>query len=132
VHLLCVKDSNKATDTRPFIATAAALAALGVILGAFGAHGLEEKFATVGEKAAGWWQTAVFYHLIHAVALFALATRGRNHISKVAWICLIAGIVLFSGSLYIMAVTGITKLGMITPLGGLAFIIGWIAIAKKG
>jgi uncharacterized membrane protein YgdD (TMEM256/DUF423 family) len=114
------------------IRTAATLAALAIALGAFGAHGLEKTFAAVGEKAAGWWQTAVFYHLTHAIALFAIAARGRDHFPKAGWYFILAGILIFSGTLYIMALTGITKLGMITPLGGLSLIIGWILVAKKG
>ena len=106
---------------------AAGLAALAIALGAFGAHGLEERFAAVGEKAMGWWETATFYHLTHAIALFALGLAGV----PAAWPrrLMIAGIVLFSGSLYVMAVTGVTKLGMVTPLGGVAFIAGWAMLA---
>lgn len=69
------------------------------------------------------WKTAVIYHLIHGVALLALALSGRANLS-VSWL-FIAGIVLFSGSLYGMAVTGAHWLGPITPLGGLCFLVGW-------
>ena len=108
---------------------AAVVAAAAVGLGAFGAHGLEERFVEVGEKAAGWWDTAVFYHLVHAVALFALAAS--SWFVKGPWWLLLVGTFLFSGSLYVMGVTGFTKLGMVTPLGGLSFIAGWIGIAWK-
>ena len=106
---------------------AAVIAGLGVALGAFGAHGLKEHFADIDDRAAGWWATAVMYHLIHAVALFALASS--PWFVRSAWRCLAIGILLFSGSLYVMALTGMTKLGIVTPLGGLAFMFGWIWIA---
>ncbi len=108
---------------------AACMAALGVILGAFGAHGLEETFARVGEKAAGWWETAVFYHLIHAVALYVIAVGAGFR--RGPWICLAIGLLVFSGTLYVMAVTGITKLGAITPIGGLLLIVGWLWLAAR-
>lgn len=127
-----VSQTQASPNNRRFITIAASLGALGVILGAFGAHGLEKTFAEVGAKAPGWWQTAVFYHLIHTLLLFAIASRSPEKQSRLAWWSLVIGILLFSGSLYIMAVTGITKLGIITPLGGLAFIIGWISLAVKG
>ena len=99
--------------------------ALGVALGAFGAHGLEDILA-VG-KAESWWQTAARYHLVHALALFAVAAHPRRPI--LPGISFVVGIILFSGSLYVMALTQITKLGMITPLGGASFILGWLALA---
>jgi uncharacterized membrane protein YgdD (TMEM256/DUF423 family) len=89
----------------------------GVALGAFGAHALKDTLAAHGTTAT--WQTAVLYHLIHAVALLAFA-GGRW-----AGRCWIAGIVLFSGSLYALALGGPKLLGPVTPLGGLAFLSGW-------
>jgi len=108
---------------------AAALAALGVMLGAFGAHGLESVFAATGPKAAGWWDTAVFYHLVHAVALYAVAAAGTGA-RRGPWICLLLGVVVFSGTLYVMAVTG-WRLGAVTPFGGMLLIVGWIWLALR-
>ena len=109
----------------------AALAAIAIGLGAFGAHGLESRL-----KAAGMMEvrrTAVIYHLIHAVCIFLLAfiagmkpMRGFNLIVNL-WI---AGVVLFSGSLYGLALTSWSVLGPITPIGGLCLIAGWIAALR--
>lgn len=104
---------------------------LGVGLGAFGAHGLKEKLQTLGTTAT--FHTATEYHLYHALALLAvglLAAAGRpgSALSVAGWSFLV-GILLFSGSLYALAVTGYTKLGAITPLGGILFLVGWIALA---
>jgi uncharacterized membrane protein YgdD (TMEM256/DUF423 family) len=109
-----------ATATR--IAAAAGL--LAVTLGAFGAHGLKPLLERHGTAAV--WETAVFYHFIHAVMLFLLAER--KILPALAWWSFLAGIVIFSGSLYLLAVTNIHWLGVITPFGGLAFIVGWLAL----
>lgn len=99
---------------------AATLLFLGISLGAFGAHGLPDRLAETGRAAN--WETATFYHLIHALALFVIALRpGR----ALGFWWFVAGIILFSGSLYVLAVTGITKLGAITPFGGVSFLVGW-------
>src|SRR5512135_381267 len=105
---------------------------LGVGLGAFGAHGLKEKLQTLGTTAT--FHTAIEYHLYHALALLAvglLAQAGRpgSALSAVAGWSFLVGILLFSGSLYALAVTGYTKLGAITPFGGILFLVGWIALA---
>lgn len=97
---------------------AALLGLLGVALGAFGAHTL--KSMEVGEKALAIWQTGVLYQLVHAVAALWAAERRP----VVTWIWA-AGILLFSGSLYVLALTDYTKLGMITPFGGGLFLVGW-------
>lgn len=99
------------------------LGALGVALGAFGAHGLK---ARVDEVALGWWNTGAHYHLIHALALLAVAAHPKAP-ALAGWLFL-GGIVLFSGSLYTMTLTGIRALGAITPLGGLCFIAGWLVL----
>lgn len=92
-----------------------------VALGAFGAHGLEPVLEANGTVAI--WEKAVFYHAVHAIALLALAASG--HIGPwLTWLWS-GGILIFSGSLYILAITGITWLGAITPIGGTALIIGW-------
>lgn len=107
---------------------AAILGALVVALGAFGAHGLQPVLER--HDTAAIWQTAVFYHAIHAVALLALAAAGRAS----AWMTGLwtAGVAIFSGSLYILAITDIRWLGAITPIGGTALIIGWIVLAITG
>ncbi|MBL9135114.1 MAG: DUF423 domain-containing protein [Verrucomicrobiales bacterium] len=100
----------------------AGLGLVAVALGAFGAHGLKEVLTHWGTTAI--WQTAVLYHLVHAVALLALAST--NSVWKRGpWICILVGILIFSGSLYILAVTGIRWLGAVTPLGGVSFLVGW-------
>lgn len=97
---------------------------LGVILGAFGAHGLKNILAQNGTAAI--WEKAVFYHFIHAVMLFILAER--KPFPALAWWSFLAGIVIFSGSLYLLAVTDVLWLGAITPIGGLAFLLGWAGL----
>ena len=104
---------------------AALAGALAVALGAFGAHSLQHLLETNGRVAT--WQTAVFYHFIHAVMLFVLATR--NPLPRGPWFCFLIGIVIFSGSLYVLAVTNILWLGAITPIGGISFIVGWLWLA---
>jgi uncharacterized membrane protein YgdD (TMEM256/DUF423 family) len=94
---------------------------LAVALGAFGAHGLK-SILTQNETVA-IWDKAVFYHFIHAVMLFVIA--GRRQWKAGAWWSFLAGIVIFSGSLYLLAVTNVKWLGAVTPIGGLSFLIGW-------
>lgn len=106
---------------------AAALGFLAVALGAFGAHGLKPVLERHGTLAT--WETAVLYHAVHAVALLTLAARARVPVFT-AW-CFLAGIAVFSGSLYVLSVTGIRWLGAITPLGGVAFLAGWAALVWK-
>jgi uncharacterized membrane protein YgdD (TMEM256/DUF423 family) len=106
---------------------AALLGFLGVALGAFGAHALER---TVSAHAMDIWRTAVLYQLLHATALLAIAAAGRaNALLTGLWT---SGIILFSGSLYILSVTGIKWLGAITPVGGLAFLAGWMVLVCRG
>jgi len=107
---------------------AAATGFLAVILGAFGAHGLKELLTQLGTTAI--WEKAVFYHLIHAVMLFFLAERKPWR--ALAWWSFFAGIVCFSGSLYLLAVTNMRWLGVVTPLGGVSFLVGWGALWRKG
>jgi uncharacterized membrane protein YgdD (TMEM256/DUF423 family) len=99
----------------------AAAGFLAVTLGAFGAHALKEILAQNGMTSA--WDKAVFYHLIHAIMLFVIA--GRKPFVAGAWWSFFAGIVIFSGSLYLLAVTNVKWLAAITPLGGAGFLIGW-------
>ncbi len=100
---------------------AAAFCFVAVALGAFGAHALKGMLEANGLMAV--WNTAVLYHFMHALALLVLALwAGRN---RGTWWLFVSGIVLFSGSLYLMAVTNIRWLGAVTPLGGLCFLAGW-------
>lgn len=108
---------TNATATR----IAAAAGFLAVALGAFGAHGLKNLLTQNGTTTI--WEKAVLYHFIHAVMLFVLAER--KPFPAVAWWSFLTGIVLFSGSLYLLAVTNALWLGAITPFGGLAFLSGW-------
>jgi uncharacterized membrane protein YgdD (TMEM256/DUF423 family) len=118
---------------RTFAILSGVLGFLGVALGAFGAHGLQRRLAPLPDfaKRMEWWHTAAQYQLIHAlaVALAAwLASRAPGGASTVAGWCFVAGIVLFSGSLYAMTVTGVRTLGAVTPFGGLAFLAGWACV----
>lgn len=101
---------------------------LAVALGAFGAHGLEGK---VSEKAIGTWEKAVNYQMFHTMALLitGLILAKVDGLSAVwaGWMFLV-GIILFSGSLYLYSTTGIKMLAMITPFGGLVFLIGWVLL----
>src|SRR5436190_6067838 len=100
---------------------AAALCFLAVALGAFGAHSLKTTLETRGMLDV--WNKAVLYHFIHAIALLVLAVYGT--LNRGAWWLLFAGIFLFSGSLYLMALTNFRWLGAITPICGLCFLAGW-------
>jgi uncharacterized membrane protein YgdD (TMEM256/DUF423 family) len=106
-------------------AAGALLAATAVVLGAFGAHALHD---TLAGEALGWWQTAVQYQLWHALALLALAAlrpRGAGAIAAL----LGGGALVFSSSLYLMALTGARWLGLVTPIGGGAMVVGWLLFA---
>ncbi|MBV7486165.1 DUF423 domain-containing protein [Bordetella sp. BOR01] len=109
------------------------LAALNMIAavgaGAFGAHGLKRMLAP---DLLAVWQTGVLYHLVHALGLFVVALLGARFGSTLlstAGMVMFAGIVLFSGSLYLLAITGTRWLGAITPLGGVAFLAAWALVA---
>jgi len=98
-----------------------------VCTGAFGAHGLKPLLVQNGTSQI--WEKAVFYHFIHTVMLFVLADR--KPFPAVAWWSFLAGIVVFSGSLYLLAVSKCLWLGAVTPFGGLAFLIGWGCLIFK-
>ena len=104
-------------------------ALIGVGFGAFGAHGLRGRLSP---EMLSVFQTGVQYHMYHALALILVAgIMGRMSgwlIQTAGW-CFAAGIVFFSGSLYLLAVTGVTILGAVTPIGGLLFLIGWACLA---
>src|SRR6185312_3176191 len=100
---------------------------------AFGAHGLKARLAALpdGELRRAWWETAAHYHLIHALALFVaayLAGKTASAAATAAGFSFAAGILLFSGSLYAMTLTGVRVLGAVTPIGGVCFVAGWIAV----
>jgi uncharacterized membrane protein YgdD (TMEM256/DUF423 family) len=99
----------------------AALCFLAVALGAFGAHALKASLESSGMLEV--WNKAVLYHFLHGVALVALALHGAGN--RATYFLFVAGIILFSGSLYTMALTNVRWLGAITPLGGLCFLAGW-------
>lgn len=102
-------------------------AALVVVLGAFGAHGLK---ARISSDMMAVYQTAVFYHAIHALGLIAIGATalwlpGSGYLKVAGW-AMFAGIALFSGSLYLLSITGARWLGAITPFGGVSFILAWV------
>jgi uncharacterized membrane protein YgdD (TMEM256/DUF423 family) len=104
---------------------AAILGFLAVALGAFGAHGLKDLL--VQNNTTVIWEKAVLYHFIHTVMLFLLAQR--RPVPTGPWFGFLAGILIFSGSLYLLAVTNMKWLGAITPLGGAGFLVGWLWLA---
>jgi len=114
-------------------AIAAVFLALAVGLGAFGAHGLK---ARLDEYRMGIWEKAVFYHFVHALGLLIVSLIPRTSTlpkSGLDWVCwlLLAGILIFSGSLYVLALSGNRMLGAITPIGGVSFIAAWLLLASK-
>ena len=115
--------------TNRFLLLGAVAGALGVACGAFAAHALRTQLAV---DALGWFETGARYQMLHALALVAVGL-GTGHVREphrvVAGTCFAAGIVLFSGSLYAMALTGWRGLGAVTPFGGMAWIVGWISLA---
>ncbi len=113
-----------------WVKVAGVLGFLGVALGAFGAHMLKTKLSA---DLFAIFQVGVLYHLIHALALFALALYGKSSgmdIRAGAWLFLV-GIVVFSGSLYVLSLTGVRALGAVTPLGGLSFLLAWAWVVWK-
>lgn len=111
--------------------TGSILLALAVILGAFGAHGLRDRLDAYSMSV---YEKAVFYHFIHAMGLLVvsfLPKTGTFSEFATNWVCglLLAGIVIFSGSLYMLAVSGNRMLGAITPIGGVSFIAAWLMLA---
>jgi len=100
----------------------------GIALGAFGAHALKDTLTA--RASLSTWHTAVLYHLVHSVALLVIA-QWPDPMGKINWgaRCWVTGILLFSGSLYWLSLGGPKFLGPVTPLGGLAFLLGWLLIA---
>jgi len=108
------------------LVTAGLLGAIAIALGAFGAHGFKDRLALIPE-AAGWWQTATFYLLTHAVAIGAIA--GRSALPARLWA---VGSVIFAVTLYAMALGAPRWFGAITPIGGSLLIAGWLLLAWSG
>ncbi len=114
---------------RIFLGTGAVLGFLGVALGAFAAHGLKQRLPV---ELLIVFETGVRYHMYHALALLAVgltvARAPSTALVAAGWL-FVAGIAIFSGSLYALAISGVRGLGAITPIGGVAFLAGWIAFA---
>jgi uncharacterized membrane protein YgdD (TMEM256/DUF423 family) len=112
---------------RTFALWGAVLAFVAVALGAFGAHGLRDHLTS---ESLAIYQTGVQYHMTHALALLALAALSNRtrKAATIGWL-FIFGVLIFSGSLYLLAITGQRWLGAITPLGGLCFLSGWAIFA---
>lgn len=112
-------------------AIGAVFLALAVACGAFGAHGLKDRLS---EYAMSVYEKAVFYHFFHALGILIVSLLAKSGLisaaggNRVAWLLAI-GIVVFSGSLYALAISGVRVLGAITPIGGVAFIAAWLTLA---
>jgi uncharacterized membrane protein YgdD (TMEM256/DUF423 family) len=117
---------------RALLAAAGVLGFTGVAMGAFGAHALRAKLTP---ERMTTLQTGVLYHLVHALATAAAALAAARWSSSAAaaagW-CFVAGVVLFSGSLYVLAITEHRRWGAVTPLGGVLFLVGWALLAITG
>lgn len=118
------------TAARLFLALGALLAALAVVLGAFGAHGLKDR---LGAELLATFETAVRYHFYHALGLMAVALAALQ-MPDSAWLkgagwLMLAGLAVFSGTLYVLALGGPRWLGAVTPVGGAAFIAAWVLVA---
>lgn len=112
-----------------WIRLGAIFAGLAVAAGAFGAHGLRDRLSP---RMLEIFETGAHYQMIHALALVVVGVIALNRSSSalnVAGVSFVIGILLFSGSLYALSISGVTKLGMITPFGGVAFLVGWTALA---
>lgn len=112
---------------------------MAVALGAFGAHGLKSKLSGLDDFALrmGWWSTAADYHLLHSLFLVLvglLVAQGKFAEAplRIAGMSASLGILVFSGSLYAMTLTGIRGLGALTPIGGVAFLLAWASLAYAG
>jgi uncharacterized membrane protein YgdD (TMEM256/DUF423 family) len=114
-------------------AVGAVFMALAVAMGAFGAHALKER---LDEYSQGVYEKAVFYHFVHGIGILLVSLLARTGLlsasgaARAGWLMAL-GIVLFSGSLYALAISGVRVLGAVTPFGGVAFIIGWIVLAYE-
>ncbi|MBM7609996.1 uncharacterized membrane protein YgdD (TMEM256/DUF423 family) [Lysinibacillus composti] len=108
------------------------LAFSGVVLGAFGAHALKEKFPEPRYEQI--WNTAVQYQMYHAIGMLIISILSMDQLlgasNLLAWAgyLMFTGVIFFSGSLYVLSITGVKKLGAITPIGGLLFLIAWVLV----
>jgi uncharacterized membrane protein YgdD (TMEM256/DUF423 family) len=124
-HLPAERNDFRTMTNHRAMRIAAIMGLLAVALGAFGAHALKDVLARTATGIA-LWEKAVFYHFIHAVMLFVLATR--KPLKRVSWFAFLIGIILFSGSLYVYALMGTHWLVALTPFGGVSFMVGWICM----
>jgi len=112
---------------RALVGVAGALGFSGVALGAFGAHALK---ARLSPELLEVYKTGIFYHLVHAVVLLAVnGLWARLRVPRLTAALFVAGVVIFSGSLYALAISGARAWGAVTPLGGLAFLAGWLTLS---
>jgi uncharacterized membrane protein YgdD (TMEM256/DUF423 family) len=122
---------SSVSDRARFVRLGAIAMAFGVALGAFGAHGLKSRLTP---DLLAIYETGVRYHLVHGLALFVtawLAGEDKGRAARLAGLLFVVGILLFSGSLYLLALTGVRALGAITPLGGVAWIAAWTILALR-
>jgi uncharacterized membrane protein YgdD (TMEM256/DUF423 family) len=122
---------SSASDRARLVRLGALAMAFGVALGAFGAHGLRDRLTP---DLLAVYETGVRYHLVHALGLFVaawLAGEDETRTARIAGLLLVVGILLFSGSLYLLALTGVRALGAITPFGGIAWLAAWVLIAMR-
>ena len=124
-----MSDGERKSD--PVLVIGAVLGLLGVAAGAFGAHGLKGR---VDAHALDVWRTAAHYEQLHAVVLVAIGLlgQGRGRLLRAAAMLFVAGIIVFSGTLYAIVLGGPKILGAVTPVGGLALMAGWCALALYG
>jgi uncharacterized membrane protein YgdD (TMEM256/DUF423 family) len=116
--------------SRTLLTIAGTLGFSAVLLGAFGAHGLRDK---VAPPMLEIYRTGVLYHLVHALAVFAVALAAdRLRRPRLVAGLFTAGIAIFSGTLYLLAITGVMRLGAVTPIGGVLLMAGWAAVIAEG
>lgn len=121
-------DPARDIASRQLVAVGAVLAGLAVLLGAFGAHALK---ARLGVEALDWWRTAVQYQMWHALAVLAIGLSGISRFRLPAWL-FVGGAIVFSGTLYVMALGAPRWFGAVTPVGGVLMIAGWVVLAWRG
>ena len=119
--------NQRDTVSWALVCTGALLASVAIMLGAFGAHALEQRFSL---QALGWWHTATDYQIWHALGALAIAFSGLRWAWLPAWL-LVAGALVFCGTLDLMALGAPHWLGAITPIGGLLMISGWLMLAWR-
>lgn len=117
-------------EARPIIVAGAVLAFLGVLLGAFGAHALKHR---IDPELLAVYQTGVQYHIVHAIGIILVgvlvhALPSSKSLPIAGW-TMVGGVIVFSGSLYVLSLTGIRAFGIVTPLGGFALLMAWLLMA---